>query len=59
MFANASINVKDGGGNLLSAFSGKARGVSGLQQSAEDKAAEKLADIIAEELSASLAQRLQ
>ena len=59
VFANASINVKDGGGNLLSAFSGKARGVSGLQQSAEDKAAEKLADIIAEELSASLAQRLQ
>lgn len=59
VFANTSVTIKDGTGQRLSAFSGKARGVSGLQQSARDKAAEKLADIIAEELSASLAQRLQ
>lgn len=59
VFANASIRLKDGAGQLLSAFSGKGRGVSGLPKAAEDKAAAKLADIIAEELSASLAQRLQ
>lgn len=58
VFANAQINIHDGQGTILSAFSKKARGVSGIEQNAIYKASENLGKAISEELAETLAQRL-
>ena len=59
VFANARVNLRDSSGKVLSSFSDKARGVSGIQQNALNKASEKLAEQLSEELAATLTQRLR
>ena len=59
VFANARVNLRDSSGKVLSSFSDRARGVSGVQQNALNKASEKLAEQLSEELAATLTQRLR
>jgi len=59
VFANARVNLRDGSGKVLSSFAEKARGVSGVQQNALNKASEKLAEQLSEELAATLTERLR
>jgi hypothetical protein len=59
VFANARVNLRDTDGKILSSFAKKARGVSGLQQNALNKASEKLAQLLSDELAATLTERLQ
>jgi len=59
VFANARVNLRDTNGKVLSSFSEKSRGVSGLQQNALNKASEALAEQLAQELAATLTERLQ
>jgi len=53
------VNLRDTNGKVLSSFSEKSRGVSGLQQNALNKASEALAEQLAQELAATLTERLQ
>lgn len=59
VFANARVNLRDTNGKVLSSFSDTARGVSGLQQTALNKASETLAQKLSETLAATLTERLQ
>lgn len=59
VFANARVNLRDTDGKILSSFAKKARGVSGLQQEALNKASEKLAQLLSDELASTLTERLE
>lgn len=59
VFANARVNLRDTDGKVISSFTKKARGVSGLQKTALNKASEKLAQLLSDELANTLTERLQ
>ena len=59
VFANARVNLRDSSGRVLSSFSDTARGVSGIQKNALNKASEKLAEQLSAELANTLTQRLR
>lgn len=58
VFATSSISVMDGKGKILSSFSKKAKGVSGIKKSAMQKASGNLGKAVSEELAKTLASRL-
>jgi hypothetical protein len=58
VFANARVNIRDDQGKVISSFAESARGISGLQQNALNKASEALAEKLADELASTLTERL-
>ncbi|WP_221793430.1 LPP20 family lipoprotein [Oceanobacter mangrovi] len=57
-FVNARIQIIDADGRILSSFSDNARGVSGMENLAWQKASAAVADKLQQELAATLAERL-
>ena len=59
VFANSRVILRDDQGKVISTFSKQAKGVSGIKQLALQKASEKVADLLADELAQSLVTRLR
>lgn len=58
-FASSQIIIEDGNGRALNSFSSQAKGVSGLENIARQKAAQQLAKVIADELAATLVEKIR
>lgn len=58
VFADSRVTIRDGAGRALSSFSKQAKGVSGLQDVARQKAARNVAKLLGEELAVALVDKI-
>lgn len=59
VFANSRLTIRDRDGRALSSFSQTAKGVSGIEERARQKAAAAVADQLGQELAATLVDKLR
>lgn len=59
VFIDSRLTIRDQSGRILSSFSKQAKGVSGLQDVARQKAARQVAALMADELAATLVDKLR
>ena len=58
VFADSRVTIRDGGGRALSSFSKQAKGVSGLEDVARQKAARNVAKMLGQELAVALVDKI-
>lgn len=58
VFADSRVTIRDGGGRALSSFSKQAKGVSGLEEVARQKAARNVAKMLGQELAVALVDKI-
>ena len=59
VFADSRVTIRDGAGRVLSSFSKQAKGVSGLEDVARQKAAREVAKLIGDELAVALVDKIR
>lgn len=59
VFANSRIRIENAQGQVLSSFSKQAKGVSGIENVARQKAGQQVAQLLSDELAVTLVQRLR
>jgi len=58
VFADSRVTIRDGNGRALSSFSKQAKGVSGIEDVARQKAARNVAELLGEELAIALVDKI-
>lgn len=59
VFANSRVRIENSNGQVLSSFSKQAKGVSGIDNVARQKAGQQVAQLLSDELAVTLVQRLR